>query len=52
VIGLPIVDASGSEALAQVITRRARLGGSVYLYLLRWTGGRWTVISQRMLVIS
>jgi hypothetical protein len=52
VIGLPVVDASGSEALAQVTTRRKMLGGSVYLYLLRWSEGRWTVVSQRMLVIS
>lgn len=51
-IGLPIIGPSGNEALAQVTTHRARLGGGVFLYLLRKSEGRWIVVSRRMLVIS
>ena len=51
-IGLPVVDKGGTTALVQVVTHRRSLGGGAYLYLLRRSGGRWAVVSKRMLAIS
>lgn len=52
VVGLPVVNKGGTEALVQVVTRRRTLGSNVYLYVLRQSDGQWAVVSRRMLVIS
>jgi hypothetical protein len=51
-MGLPVLDPTERQALVQVSTLRKPLGGSVYLYLLHKSEGRWTVVSRRMLAIS
>ena len=51
-VGLPVVNRDGTEALAQVVSSREGLGGSIYLFLLRKSGGQWSVVSRRMLLIS
>lgn len=51
-MGLPVLDPTERQALVQASTLRKPLGGSVYLYLLHKSEGRWTVVSRRMLAIS
>lgn len=53
-VGLPIVDDTGYEAIAQVsITKPSpEMGGSVHLYLLQKFKTGWRVVSRRMIAIS
>lgn len=53
-VGLPTLDHTGYEAIAQVsITKPSpEVGGSVHLYLLQKFKTGWVVVSRRMIAIS
>lgn len=53
-VGLPVLDHTGYEAIAQVSISKPSpaLGGAVHLFLLQKRKSGWVVVSRRMLVIS
>ncbi|PVM91416.1 hypothetical protein DDF62_07255 [Caulobacter radicis] len=51
-ISLPALNATGDEALVEIVTSTNRFGGGAYLVLLRKIDGEWQVVGRKALIAS